>query len=425
MKLWTCAGLLILGFTLTGCAGIARGVTEAIMDDSDRQDTRACHIMGPPYQGLEALLEKQEEKRAAGVETGELKLLMVHGIGHHLPGYSGRLQEHLMRALDLDVVDETVKNIQLADPAVTSGTIGSLRILRFTNQARSRELLFYELTWSEITEREKAVISFDDSGEWTFRRATLNAWGKSFFNSHISDPLIYLGDAQLPILASVRQSLCWMSAADWEDFADETHATCNILDQSRIEQLKGDDYAIVSHSLGSRIVMDMLSYVTRATADNEELNPIRDAYREKNIPIFMLANQLPLLELGRAPAGVTGEINAYCKADGAKFAERYLGELPIFAFSDPNDLLSYGIPPDFVQNYLDSRLCPRVTNIILNVAQPTSLFGLGEFANPAEAHVAYDHDERVIAIMAHGFGHDQADALVNERCTWLETTRDW
>jgi hypothetical protein len=395
------------------------------MDDSDRQDTRACHIMGPPYQGLEALLEKQEEKRAAGVETGELKLLMVHGIGHHLPGYSGRLQEHLMRALDLDVVDETVKNIQLADPAVTSGTIGSLRILRFTNQARSRELLFYELTWSEITEREKAVISFDDSGEWTFRRATLNAWGKSFFNSHISDPLIYLGDAQLPILASVRQSLCWMSAADWEDFADETHATCNILDQGRIEQLKGDDYAIVSHSLGSRIVMDMLSYVTRATADNEELNPIRDAYREKNIPIFMLANQLPLLELGRAPAGVTGEINAYCKADGAKFAERYLGELPIFAFSDPNDLLSYGIPPDFVQNYLDSRLCPRVTNIILNVAQPTSLFGMGEFANPAEAHVAYDHDERVIAIMAHGFGHDQADALVNERCTWLETTRDW
>ena len=33
MKLWTCAGLLILGFALSGCAGIARGVTEAIMDD--------------------------------------------------------------------------------------------------------------------------------------------------------------------------------------------------------------------------------------------------------------------------------------------------------------------------------------------------------------------------------------------------------
>ena len=425
MKLRTCAGLLILGFTLSGCAGIAKGITEAILDDSDKQDTRACHIMGPPYQGLEAVLKRQEAKRAAGDDSGELKLLMVHGIGHHLPGYSGRLQEHLMRALDLDVVDETVKSIVLADPDVTSGSLGSLRILRFSNKARSRELLFYELTWSEITEREKQVISFDDSGEWTFRRATLNAWGKSFLNSHISDPLIYLGDAQLPILASVRQSLCWMSLADWEDYPDESHATCNILDQSRLEQLKDDDYAIVSHSLGSRIVMDMLSAVTRATADSEELNPFRDAYRRKNIPIFMLANQLPLLELGRAPAGITGEIGAYCDADGAKFAERSLSELPIFAFSDPNDLLSYGLPPDFVRNHLDSRLCPRVTNITLNVAQPTSLFGLGEFANPAEAHVAYDHDERVIAIMAHGFGHDQADALVNERCTWMETTRNW
>ncbi len=137
MKLWTYTGLLILGFTLTGCAGIARGVTEAIMDDSDKQDTRACHIMGPPYQGLEALLERQEARRAAGDDSGELKLLMVHGIGHHLPGYSGRLQEHLMRALDLDVVDETVKNIVLADPNVTSGSLGSLRILRFANKARS------------------------------------------------------------------------------------------------------------------------------------------------------------------------------------------------------------------------------------------------------------------------------------------------
>ncbi len=425
VKLWTRAGLLILGVTLSGCVGIAKGVTEALLDDSNKQDTRACHIMGPPYQGLEALLERQEAKRAADDDPGTLKILMVHGIGRHLPGYSGRLQEHLMRALDLDVVDETVKHIRLADPDVTSGPLGELRILRFTNKARSRELLFYELTWSEITEQEKQVISFDDSGEWTFRRAKLNAWGKSFLNSHLSDPLIYLGNARLPIIASVRQSLCWMSSADWEGYAEEAHATCDFLDQGRIKLLEDDDYAIISHSLGSRIVMDMLAYVTIATAGQEAFKPYLDIYREKSIPIFMLANQLPLLELGREPAGITGEISAYCKADGVKFAERTMGELPIFAFSDPNDLLSYGIPPEFVQNYLDSRLCPRVTNIILNVTQPISLLGLGDFANPAEAHGAYDHDARVIAIMAHGFGHDQADALVDERCTWMETTRDW
>ncbi len=54
-----------------------------------------------------------------------------------------------------------------------------------------------------------------------------------------------------------------------------------------------------------------------------------------------------------------------------------IGNLTVFAFSDPNDLLSYGIPPKFADDYMDSRICPRITNIILNVAQPLSLLGMG------------------------------------------------
>ncbi len=48
--------------------------------------------------GLEALLREQEKDRAAGDSTHTMKILMVHGIGRHLPGYSARLREHLMRA---------------------------------------------------------------------------------------------------------------------------------------------------------------------------------------------------------------------------------------------------------------------------------------------------------------------------------------
>ena len=70
------------------------------------------------------------------------------------------------------------------------------------NKARTRELIFYELTWSEITEGEKKAIEFDSSKEYTFRRTTLNGFMKAFFNSHIPDPLIYLGEAHRPILAS-------------------------------------------------------------------------------------------------------------------------------------------------------------------------------------------------------------------------------
>jgi hypothetical protein len=46
--------------------------------------------------------------------------------------------------------------------------------------------------------------------------------------------------------------------------------------------------------------------------------------------------------------------------------------------------------------------------------------GLGEIANPAKAHSGYDQDERVIAIMANGFGHKQTAAVVRQRCQWTE-----
>ena len=78
--------------------------------------------------------------------------------------------------------------------------------------------------------------------------------------------------------------------------------------------------------------------------------------------------------------------------------------MPIYAFSDPNDLLSYAIPPSFADEYMDSRLCPKVTNIAINFANPISLFGLGEITNSASAIPDYEHDERVIALIAHEFG---------------------
>ncbi len=57
----------------------------------------------------------------------------------------------------------------------------------------------------------------------------------------------------------------------------------------------------------------------------------------------------------------------------------------------------------------------------MNVAEPISLFGLGEVANPLEAHVGYDNDERVIAFIAHGIGQQNSARIIDERCTWLET----
>jgi hypothetical protein len=371
-------------------------------------------------------MQAQEHERVGGQSARTLKVLMVHGIGKHLPGYSARLTEHLMRELKLDLREENYKEIALNDPETWDGPLGNLRISRYMNKARTRELLFYELTWSDIIEPERKIIAFDDSAEYAFRRTALNATMKEFFNSHVPDTLIFLGDANVPILSSVRQSFCWMTQGDWDDYAPHTDAPCDLQSGSRLQQLKEDDYAMVTHSLGSRIAIDTLRFYGEwmLTQETEEYTELRSVYSNKEIPVYMLANQLPLLELGRKPATVRRQIANYCRPDGELRGQRILGKLPIYAFSDPNDLLSYAIPPSFASEYLDSRLCPEVTNIAINVANPISLFGLGEIVNPASAHGDYDHDERVIALIAHGFGQENAADIVKERCTWLETTED-
>jgi hypothetical protein len=424
MRAFRLTALTALLVTLCGCAGIAKGVTEAILESGKDKDERLCHVEGPASPGLEARLREQEKERAEGGSTRTMKILMVHGIGRHLPGYSTRLTEHLMRELKLDVREERYKEIVLRQPEIWDGPLGSLRISRYTNKARTRELLFYELTWSEIVEPEKQTIEFDNSGEYAFRRTSLNQSMKEFFNSHIPDPLIYLGNARTPILVSVQQSTCWMTLGDWADYDDHTDGVCDLESRSRPQQVRTDDYAFVTHSLGSRIVIDNLQRVVEwiATQDSPAMVELKNTFREKELPIFMLANQLPLLELGRDPAAVRGRVQDYCRPDGDSYDQRLVGRTSIHAFSDPNDILSYGLPPKFADAYLDSRLCPKITNISINVAKPISLFGLGEVANPAEAHVGYDNDERVIALIAHGIGHEKQAPVSEERCTWLETT---
>jgi hypothetical protein len=413
---------MLIGALLAGCSGIAKGVTEAILEQED-EDTRVCHVEGPASEGLEALMVAQEKERREGKTSRHLKVLMVHGIGKHIPGYSGRLTEHLMRELDLSVREENSKEIVLSDPAVSDDRLGTLRISRYTNKERTRELLFYELTWSEIIEEEKEIIAFDDANEYVFRRASLNAELKKFFNSHVPDSLVFLGEPNIPILASVRQSFCWMTHGDWDAYTEFEDKPCDLAVGERARQMKDDDFVMVTHSLGSRIVMDTLQYYGNLilTRDEPQFVALRGVFPEMNIRIYMLANQLPLLEMGQKRAPVRGQAQSYCRPEGEHFEQKLFSKLPIYAFSDPNDILSYPIPPKFADQYIDSRLCPSITNITINVAKPISLFGLGEFANPAEAHGGYDHDERVIALIANGIGHDETAQIVKERCTWLET----
>ena len=413
--------LLLITFICTSCTSISRGVTEGVLrsQNKDREDVRECNIRGSKFEGLQTSLDRQAKNTS-------LKVLMVHGIGEHLQGYSTRMSENLASALTLNVANARFKEITITTKEYPNEDLGKLRIQRYVNEDESKEMLFYELTWSPISEQEKDIIAFDDSGEHSFRRASVNNTMKGFMNSHISDPLIYLGAAQTKIHVSVLSSLCWMISRDWDDLDEHTQEHCSA-ERADFENVLDDEYAFISHSMGSRIVTDSLQALVEYIEQEMQADPDEDLeyfveyMQNKQIPVYMLANQLPLLQLGRAIPDVTNQHDDYCLADGKNFENRFFKELTVVAFSDPNDIVSYDVPPKFVDEFMDSRLCVNMINVTINIANVVELFGLGSFANPGIAHREYDNDERVVGIISHGLNDHTTADIVKERCNYLET----
>lgn len=404
--------VLAISVLLSGCASFGRGITEAILEKQDNEDTRLCEIIGNQFTGLKPQLEAPGRK---------MKVLMVHGVGNHLAGYSTEFLEKLAKELDLPVTTRAYKNIKLADPKAPEKNLGNLRIHRYLDQSQTQELLFYELTWSEITAKDKEVLAYDNSGEQSFRRAQVNDLLKKFSNDTGPDPIIYLGEKRDDILVAFAQSFCWMISGDWSSLPDDVHKLCS---SKNVTPFYNDSYAFVSHSLGSRITIDGLQRLASIYADGETApyyTAIANVLKNKEVPIYMMSNQLPMLQLGRVMPKITNQEAAYCQPGGEKFAERMLLKTNIIAFSDPNDLLSYALPHDFVSKYLDSRLCINVTNININVAKIYDAFGLGKLANPMDAHIGYDTDDRVIALIAKGIANDKTAPIVKERCRWIRT----
>ena len=349
-------------------------------------------------------------------------------MGKHIPGYSTQFLEKFSKELGLTVAERTQKEIFLSDPLETDSHRGVLRVRRLLNKDADRELLFYELTWSEITDIDKQILAYDNSGEHSFRRAKINAILKQFSNDTGPDPMIYLGPRRKEILGAVVQSMCWMFQADWDDLPSGTRVACHPSTDKMAQHLLNDDYAFVSHSLGSRIVIDSMQQIAEKFGkrnaqtkvfEGQEAIFLRE-FQKKKIPMYMLSNQLPLLQLGRELPDVTGQKEAYCLPTGDHYAERVSSGTHIIAFSDPNDILSYAIPEDFADKYLDSRLCINITNININVTDIIDVFGLGSLANPLSAHVNYDSDDRVVEVIAKGIGTSKAASGVKDNCEWME-----
>jgi hypothetical protein len=419
--------LLAAAWLLAGCAAFGEGVARGVLARTGRaaEDTRQCEVVGPAFAGILPLLERQAGYPPigqAGPERSILKVIMVHGVGTHVPGYSGRLSANLAQALGLTVVAPETKGFAIEGPAFPGETLGTLTVSRHTNVARDREMLFFELTWSPISQPAKDAIAFDSTAVYAHRRASLNNVFKQFVNDVAPDPLVYTGTGRERIQVTIGQALCWALSADWQGLPDEQQL-CDADSPAFASRLDTDEFAFITHSLGSRITTDGLTRLTRyvETAGDRR---VTQALQERDVKIFMLANQLPLLQSGLEPASVLGAVPAHCLPEGTSFANRLFKETELIAFSDPNDLLSYPIPDAFVREHVDSRLCPKQVNVTINIAAVGSVLGVGEFANPLSAHVDYDDDERVIGLITRGIGQPETAPVIKERCSWIEVGED-
>ena len=157
------ASLLALStLLLAGCESFGRGVTQAVLDSNQEntQDSRNCEVEGRPFDGIEPYLAKQDGLPPFGEPVGsrpEVKVLYVHGIGTHAPGHGTALRENLGKSLGLDIRAPRPKRIVIASPTFPNQNLGEINVSRLTNEQRTRDLLFYELTWSPITQQIDCV----------------------------------------------------------------------------------------------------------------------------------------------------------------------------------------------------------------------------------------------------------------------------
>jgi pimeloyl-ACP methyl ester carboxylesterase len=426
------ASLLAL-VLLAGCASFGEGVGRAVLGQLGEggEDTRACEIEGAAFTGTLQALETQRGQPPIGSVPGDqrslLKVMMVHGISRHEPGYSGTVSANLARSLGLDVMSPQIKITGIVHPDFPGETLATFTVRRFTDAAREREMLFYELTWSGLSDPARERLAFDNSEVFARQRAGFNRAAKAFANNALVDPLVYVGRGRQRILRSVQQGLCWNYSSDWDNFP-ETNTTCSIDEPTFGNRIDLDSFFFVTHSLGSRIVLDALQSTAEQIDAALPISPaaagLKVKLQDQPTTVFMLANQLPLLQAGFEPVPVAGEVGAFCRPGGARLADRLFQQTNLIAFNDPNDIMSYPIPDDFTQYDIDSRLCPRVANVTLNVANVISVPGAGTFANPLAAHSDYEADERVIALMTAGLGQPETLPVVTERCTWIRTEED-
>ena len=318
----------------------------------------------------------------------DLQVLLVHGMGSPAEGYSATIVDGLARRLGLASLGSytrlVIEHGSVENPA-------TMRVMRFRSHA-GRMVTLYELTWSPLIDGLKnTALAYDWSPQAESRRSLVNrALKRELMDRRLADPILYLGGAGSEVRYATEFAICNMIGGRLDGTA--------CVEEPGVPAGRPPEVAIVAESLGSKVAFDALTAL--GASPDRRTQEAAESFAQRTAVVYLLANQLPLLglaELGvesAEEAGPAGGLDGFLTLRES-VAERgiAMGPLQIVAFSDPNDLLSYEISPEFAARYPEASF----VNVRVGIAG-RGLFKL--VANPLRAHTGHSGDRRVMDALA-------------------------
>jgi len=324
------------------------------------------------------------------LKQGNVRVIWIHGMCDHDYRWAVDRRDALFKAVGAS--PGIVEGVYEADAPYTVHGVAKVGSSRLDTR---------HIVWSPLSTAFKDRLRYDDApapGEdrnerFPYERAKLNKQLKqTLMNRCLIDAVVYAG----PNGDRIRE---WVKGQVCEGLGGSTSAG-----QCRLRSGPAPRTVLVAESLGSKLLFDALRSIwddnsSRRQAATEQFASVQS--------VFLLANQIPLLDAADRPATTIKAAGAGAGtldflsvlAEPRQPTVKSAVELPdlqVTAFTDPNDLLSYrlsgkGLHFDRV----------KVINVIVSNA-PTYL---GLFEMPDAAHCGYKWNRHVMGAVAFGY-HD-------------------
>lgn len=348
---------------------------------------------------------------AALPPSSSLKVLWTHGMCTHHPSWVDDRVARLVASIG--GTSKTLSTRSVGDRGAT------LRTERITLQSTTIEVTF--LSWSPLTAWYKASLTYDHSkghgGAFPYARAALNRELKrGLINDCMTDVVVYSGTNGETIRRAAEEAVC-------EAMGGRVEAvSCNVPVGGSPAAL-----AFITESLGSKLIFDAIGAVWASAEKNDDksaLDRVAGSLAATRT-IYLVANQLPLLDVAGAGAGAmwgasaerpTGTTGPTARSNTRDIFDLFsrareqvsakTRPMTVVAFSDPNDILSYRIVPEHIDGNLRDF---RVVNVI--VSNATTYFNYVE--RPDTAHCGYSWNPHVLGMMAKGYHAGKASPSVH------------